>query len=149
MPIASTEKRCNAPPERKPRKFKNCPWLRMPCHLAMSTHGIWTCTMITKMANAPNTNRIRLRISGTTSAFARLRQIVIDGQSFLKGRAGGLELRSSRRGESDIAELQALRRVAGRKDLHAVFALGDKAGSGQRFRADGFLLIPIFEINQI
>src|SRR5471030_573973 len=105
--------------------------------------------MSTNIANAPNTNRIRLRISGTTSAFARLRQIVIDGQSFLKRGAGGFELRSSRRRKSNIAELQPLRGVAGGKDLHAILALGHEASVGKRFRSDEFFDIPIFQIAKV
>src|SRR5450755_2685456 len=105
--------------------------------------------MSTKIANAPNTKRIRLRISGTTSAFARLRQIVIGRQLFLKVRAGGFELRSSRRRERDVAEMQAFGSVADREYLHAVLALGDQTGRVERVRRDDFLSIPVFEVAQI
>src|ERR1022692_4863796 len=118
----------------------------MVCHFAMSTYGIWTCTISTKTANAPKTKKIRFRISGTTRALARLRQIVIDGQSFLKSGAGGFELRPSRRRKSDVAERQPFGRVARREDLHAVLAFGDKSRFDERLRADDILGVPVLEI---
>src|SRR5579859_3731312 len=101
MPIAMTEKFWSAPPDKKPMNWRNCPELMRLCHWVMLTNGTWTYTASTNAANAPNTKRMRFRSSGTTIAFARLRQIVIGLLLFLEFRAGRFELRFRGARESD------------------------------------------------
>src|SRR5215469_15473174 len=93
---------------------------------------------------------MRFRSSGTTIAFARLRQIVIGLYLFLELRAGRFELRFGGARKDDAREAERLfRRVARTKNFDAVAHLADEAGRLQCIRRHDDGRIPRLEIDEV
>src|ERR1700680_3009954 len=120
--------------------------------------------MNTKTANAKNTNPIRLRMSGTVSAFRRVFSTRLSLLRFEGGGVAEVGADSSKRfargcGEQDVAELQAgrQRRIAllelrlGRaaENLDAVAQVAQFAARLERLRADLDRSVPVGEIADV
>src|SRR5882757_8714558 len=149
IPRAKTDRRRNAPPEKRSRKPKAPPAvLKNSANATGSTPGVGMCDPRRYTASSANVNITRLRRS---SIAQMLRSVSRKFKllNLLAGAACRFDLFAGRLGEPGGLNGQLLGKLAVAQDLDAVVLSLDQAGLAKRRLVDGGPVIEALEVGEI